>query len=42
MTKLVGLLHKGGYRASRTHFEPQAVRTNATLQQLADVIKASQ
>ncbi|CAH1785372.1 unnamed protein product [Owenia fusiformis] len=37
--KLVAMLHTEGYRAARTHFEPHAVRTNATLTQLADIIK---
>lgn len=31
-------LQKAGFRASRTHFDPLAVRTNASLAELINVI----
>lgn len=37
--KVVQCLHQAGYRASRTHFDREAVRTNASLSDLLDVLK---
>jgi len=39
--KVVETLHKEGFRASRTHFDPMAVRTSASLQQLVKILSPS-
>lgn len=36
--KIVSLLQKFGYRASRTHFDPLAVRTSAGLTELRNIV----
>ncbi|KAL3870641.1 hypothetical protein ACJMK2_038688 [Sinanodonta woodiana] len=38
--KLVLLLRKHGFKASRTHFDQYSIRTNATLNQMYRIIKA--
>ncbi|XP_070532730.1 TRMT1-like protein isoform X2 [Ptychodera flava] len=37
--KMVQFLQESGYRASRTHFDNLAVRTNATLQQFVELLR---
>ena len=39
MEKLVEVLRQSGFRASRTHFEAKAVRTDARLRQVIDTIQ---
>ena len=36
--KLVSYLHHEGFRACRTPFEPEAIRTDATLKELVDIV----
>ena len=36
--KIVSYLQKSGYRASRTHFDSLAVRTNASLTELRNIV----
>ncbi|KAL4224069.1 TRMT1-like protein [Mactra antiquata] len=38
LDRVITILRASGYRASRTHFEHQAIRTNANLQQLHKVL----
>jgi len=38
MSKIVEYLQSNGYKASRTHFDPEAIRTNATLSQLNAIL----
>lgn len=37
--RAVQCLQKKGFRASRTHFDPEAVRTNASLQDLVEILR---
>ncbi|GLH09042.1 hypothetical protein R5R35_012544 [Gryllus longicercus] len=37
--KAVQCLQKKGFRASRTHFDPEAVRTNASLKDLVEILR---
>ncbi|CAL4128229.1 unnamed protein product, partial [Meganyctiphanes norvegica] len=38
MSKIVEYLQNNGYKASRTHFDPEAIRTNARLSQLNTIL----
>lgn len=38
LNKLVTLLHKNNYQASRTHFDPCAIRTSANVQQFVEFL----
>lgn len=41
ISKVIEILQQNGFRASRTHFDPGAVKTNANLPQLQSVIRIS-
>ena len=38
LNKIVSFIQSYGYRASRTHFDPEAVRTSASLQEFNDLL----
>lgn len=37
--RLIGLLNEKGFKASRTHFNPLSIRTNASVKEIVEVIK---